>query len=426
MLRFNDYGFTVEREPLIRPFHFKGGYFTEKWINVMTLHSESGRRATAIGGSAVLWSDPKVFFSCSETGGNILMAAMAERGAQLARGQTFRNPIEAIQSILTELHTFGCRITGRKDLNRTFTLNTLVSLDLALWKLYADEMGNECFSDILPDPLQHILSFRQTALVHIPLITYNVEMEELLSLVDRGHFLLKIKLGQQGDQAEMLRQDMERLTQIHQVLRNKQIHNPNGDKILYYLDANSRYEKRETLLRLVDHMDKIGMLDQVVVFEEPFPYEELIDVTDIPLRVAADESLHSIDDLHERIDLGYGAIAVKPAGKTLSMSLLMAEEAIKRNIPCYVADSGCVPLLLEWNKNVAAILPSFPGLACGIIESNGAQNYLNWKTLIKDHPCFGSSWVEPKNGVFVLDQEFFNVSGGIFLPSGHYEALNLY
>ncbi|HEB09850.1 MAG TPA: L-alanine-DL-glutamate epimerase, partial [Spirochaetales bacterium] len=176
---------------------------------------------------------------------------MAERGAQLARGQTFRNPIEAIQSILTELHTFGCRITGRKDLSRTFTLNTLVSLDLAFWKLYADEMGNERFSDILPDPLQHILSFQQTALVHVPLITYNVDMEELLILVHRGHFLLKIKLGQQGDQAEMLQQDMERLTQIHRVLRNEQIHNPNGDKILYYLDANSRYQKRETLLRLV-------------------------------------------------------------------------------------------------------------------------------------------------------------------------------
>ena len=88
MLSYDRYHFTIEREPLVRPFHFKGGYFTEKWINITSLKTSNGTGATAIGGSAVLWSDPEVFFAFSEIGGNVIMAAMAEHAVQLARNCT--------------------------------------------------------------------------------------------------------------------------------------------------------------------------------------------------------------------------------------------------------------------------------------------------------------------------------------------------
>ena len=71
-IQIQRYAFNFEREPFVRPFHFKGGFFTEKWILVTSLEAASGVRATGIGGTAVLWSDPAVFFAHSETGGNIL------------------------------------------------------------------------------------------------------------------------------------------------------------------------------------------------------------------------------------------------------------------------------------------------------------------------------------------------------------------
>jgi len=56
----------------------------------------------------------------------------------------------------------------------------------------------------------------------------------------------------------------------------------------------------------------------------------------------------------ERIALGYGAIALKPIAKTLSMSLKIAALAHERNVPCFCADLTVNPTLLEWNKTLAA------------------------------------------------------------------------
>ncbi|MBU4200845.1 MAG: hypothetical protein KKG09_09570 [Verrucomicrobia bacterium] len=39
------------------------------------------------------------------------------------------------------------------------------------------------------------------------------------------------------------------------------------------------------------------------------------------VRIAADESAHSVQDAKTRIDMGYNAIALKPIAKTMSMSL---------------------------------------------------------------------------------------------------------
>ena len=79
MIRFQRYDFSLKREPFLRPFHFKGGSFNEKWINITTLDS-GGTRYTGIGGNAVLWSDPAVFAAHSETGGNLVMSLVAAIG----------------------------------------------------------------------------------------------------------------------------------------------------------------------------------------------------------------------------------------------------------------------------------------------------------------------------------------------------------
>lgn len=419
MLRFNDYRFAVERQPLVRPFHFKGGYFTEKWINVVSLSLEgsAGRTVTGLGGNAVLWSDPAVFREWSEYGGNSLMSLLAERAVQIAEGTSYADPIEAFESIRGNVHEYARRITGRFDVTATFTLNALVALDLALWKAYAFDQGSERLFDLIPESMRQAFADRADTLARVPLISYNVPVAELVSLVRQGHHILKVKLGQSGSTSEMLEKDIRRLEELHRSLEREDV------PIRYYLDANGRYPDIETLMRLMDAAEKLDMISKIIILEEPFAYEKKIAVDKIPVRIAADESLHDVSDLKERIDLGYRALALKPAGKTLSLSLLMAAEAAESDIPCFVADSACVPMLLEWNLALAAHLPDFPGLGMRMIESNGAQNYANWDTLVSEHPVPSANWLESRGGLFCLDRDFFACSGGIFRQAGHYEEL---
>ena len=58
-----------------------------------------------------------------------------------------------------------------------------------------------------------------------------------------------------------------------------------------------------------------------------------------------------------------------------------------------------------------------------MIESNGAQNYANWDTLVSEHPVPSANWLESRGGLFCLDRDFFACSGGIFRQAGHYEEL---
>jgi L-alanine-DL-glutamate epimerase-like enolase superfamily enzyme len=434
MIRFQRYGFTLQREPFLRPFRFKGGSFNEKWINITTLYPRdpgadpSAPRYTGIGGNAVLWSDPAVFAARSETGGNLVMSLMAEQAVRmladkLLAGMEFPDPISAIQSLLSELHELGCTVSGEAGLRRTFTLNASVSLDLALWKLYAATEGIQTFAGLIPRVYAGAFPDRQQLVARVPLVTYNLPERELLDLVEEGHFLIKIKIGQAGSQREMLEKDLSRLERIHRLLRDRRTDQTENGRLAYYLDANGRYEHKDTLLALVAGLEKMGAVEQVMLMEEPFPDDREYEVGDLPLRIAADESLHGVEDVRRRIELGYGAVALKPAGKTLSMTILMAAEAQSQGVPCFVADSACVPVLLDWNRIVAAHLPAFPGLACGILESNGAQNFRNWPALIRDHPCAGAPWLEPHRGMYRLAEDFYGRAGGIFYPAGFYERL---
>ena len=119
---------------------------------------------------------------------------------------------------------------------------------------------------------------------------------------------------------------------------------------------------------------------------------------DLGVRVAADESAHTDADAARRIDLGYGAIALKPIAKTLSMTLRIARLAHERGVPCFCADLTVNPILVDWNKVFAARLAPLPGLQMGLVETNGHQNYRNWEAMRRHHPGFGAEWTLPEQG----------------------------
>ena len=136
---------NIIREPLVKPFGFKGGFFTEKWVCEVELTSESGNKATGQGGLAVLWSDAAVFSAHSEVGGNILMAAMLEYALGMVEGKTFANPVEMLEFLDKPVYEYGCNITDNPELRHTFALNPLVALDNAAWLLYAQENNIDNF-----------------------------------------------------------------------------------------------------------------------------------------------------------------------------------------------------------------------------------------------------------------------------------------
>ena len=415
---------NFEREPLIRPFGFKGGYMTEIWQSVAWMKSESGNHSTGLCSQSVLWSDASVFASHSESGGNSLMYAMTERAMQIINGQTFTNPVDLLDQLYPEIYEYGKKVTANTALRKTFALNALVAVDNAAWLLYAKENNISTFDDLIPAAYKPALSHRHARVAGIPLMAYSIPIDEIKAATGQGYFFMKIKIGQPGSQEEMLEKDKARLSAIHKAIGDvRTLYTKNG-KLPYYFDANGRYESKETLLKLIDHAKKIGAFDQIAIIEEPFPEEYRADVKDIPVRLAADESAHTVEDALERIDMGYKAVALKAIAKTLSMTMKIAQAAYEKNIPCFCADLTVNPVLVDWNKNVAARLDSFPGIGdLGLVESNGHQNYRNWETMKSYHPRRNGKWIDVKNGVYELDDEFYSSGGGIFDPMPHYEEM---
>ena len=422
-ITITDVDSNFEREPLIRPFGFKGGYMREIWQSAAMLKSGSGIRKIGICTQSVLWSDARVFASHSESGGNALMYAMTEYGLRLLKGRTFTEPVALLDEIWPEVYEYGKRICAKDDLCQTFALNSLVGVDNAVWLMYAAENDITNFDDMVPAAYKAVLSQHHNSVASIPLMAYSIPVDEIKTAVDKGYFFLKIKIGQPGTQAEMLEKDRVRLTEIHKAIGDAKTPHTKSGKLPYYFDANGRYQKKETLLRLLDHAKKIGAFNQIAIIEEPFDEHLEIDISDIPVRIAADESAHTDKDALKRIQMGYKAIALKSIAKTLSMTMKIARLAHDHQVPCFCADLTVNPILVEWNKNVAARLTTFPGIGLGLLETNGHQNYKNWEIMRGDHPCKDASWVQTKNGVFELNDDFYAKSGGIFMPSPHYEEM---
>ena len=418
-------GSRFEREPLIRPFGFKGIYQNEFWVAAALIESNSGIRHVGLQTQCLAWSDLDVFLAHSEVDGNMLLIKTLDYALQQIKGQSFRNPIELQDAILADVHKFGQSLTGRTNLRMTFTLSSMVALDNALWMLYAEENGHKNYDEMIPPEYRQAFGNHNKYVAHVPLMAYAIPLEEITQAVDQGYFFMKIKIGRPGTQEEMLEGDKARIEAIHKLIGQRETPHTLNGKIPYYFDANGRYEKKETLEKLLDHAKKIGMFDQIAIIEEPFPEEADISVGDLGVRIAADESAHTAEDVVKRIQMGYKAIALKSAAKTLSMTMKMAKVAHENNIPCFLADLTCTPILVDWNKNVAARLTPFPGIKdMGLLESNGHQNYVNWKDLVSYCPYPDGSWVESQNGLYNLNNDFYEKSGGVLKSSEHY--LNLF
>ena len=422
-MRIEQVDLELQREPFARPFGFKGSCFHEKWNAVVRLTGEDGARAVGVGGLAPLWADASVFLAHTENGGNFVMLCLLERALQAVKGRSFADPFEMLDAVLPEVHAYGKTVTENPDLRPTFTLNALVALDFAAWSLFAREQGATTFDALIPEAYAAVLPARADSVTWAPVVAYKTPVDEIRRLLDEGSYLLKIKVGQSGDEAEMLRKDAERMARIHELATGCETPHTECGRPIYYLDANGRYRTKDAILRLLDGLDRIGALERVALFEEPFAEEVDMDVHDVPARLAADESVHSPEDVARRLEQGYRAIAIKPAGKTLSMAFRMIAAVAEGGAPCFVADNACVPILVDWNKNVAARLPAFPGLRACLMESNGPTSYPDWDALLADHPCAGADWLKPREGAFHLSEEFYARSGGVLMPPTPFVSL---
>lgn len=411
-----------ERETLIRPFGFKGGAMREIWQTAALIGSDSGISKVGICTQNVLWSDPAVFEAGSESAGNALMYNITTRALRMIQGQTFTNPVQLQEDILDELWDYGKRITGNAGLKETFILNALVGVDNALWLLYCAENGITNFDDMVPLKYRPALSNRHDKVASIPLMAYNIPVGEIKQAVADGYFFMKIKIGQSGTQEEMVQKDMARLTEIHNAIGNATTQYTESGKLPYYFDANGRYEEKETMLRFLDHARKIGAFDQIAIIEEPFAEEKDIHVGDLGVRIVSDETAHTDKHANIRIQMGYTAIALKPIAKTMSMSMKVAQLAHEKNVPCFCADLTVNPILIEWNKAVAARLGAFPGIkgSLGLVESNGHQNYRDWDRMLTYNPTANRPWAKVHEGIYNLDEDYYKNSGGIFEQSPHY------
>lgn len=414
---------NFERERLIRPLGIKGGYLTELWQTASKIESESGNSKIGIATQSVLYGDADLFAFHSEAGGNALMYGLTDKALQLVKKTPFTTPVDLLDKILPEITIEGIRMTGKQDLNETFIYNALISIDNAAWLLYAAENNLKDFDAMIPEPYTQALSYHNEKIAVMYSVPYGMPMEDVKEAVQQGYFIFKIKTGYPGTQAEMLEGDIARLTQIHNALKNIRTNQTKNGKLIYTMDANARYEKKETLLRYLDHAKRIGAFDQILLYEEPLNEHNDENVADTGVRIAGDESIHDEASALRRLEQGYAAFVLKGIAKTLSLSMKTAKLAHERGVPCLCADLTVNPILIDWHKNLAARLPPFPDLGMGIMETNGNMNYQSWQTMLKYHPAAGASWTNVRNGVFELDKDFYQRSGGILDPSGHYQDM---
>ncbi|MEO6290104.1 MAG: enolase C-terminal domain-like protein [Ginsengibacter sp.] len=421
-IRIKNVDSNFERETLF-PYRFKGSFVTEAWQTAALLESESGIRKIGLGTQNILWSDSKVFAAQSTNAGNALMFAMTDRALQIMKGTSFTSPIELLDELLPQVYEYGKKITGNQDLRKTFALNSLVCVDNAAWLLHAAENNIDHFDDLIPEAYKPGLSYRHDKVASMPSFGVGTKIEKIKAAIDEGYFILKLKTGAPGTQKEMLQKDIDFLSAVHSAIGHYETPYTKNGKIPYYFDANERYDEKDTLSRFLDHAKKIGAFDQIAVVEEPFGERNEMYVGDMGVTIAADESAHTVEDAAIRIEQGYTAIAVKAIAKTLSMTMKITQLAYEKKIPCFCADLTVNPILVDWNKCVAARLQPFANIGIGLQETNGHQYYKNWDTMMTYHPRAGAKWTQTHEGVYLTDKSFYDESGGIFQPSPHYEQM---
>lgn len=414
---------NFQREELRHFFGFKGGYLTELWQNIVQIRSRNGYEGIGMATQSVLYGDANVFASNSEGEGNALMYVVTSRALKILEGMTFENPIEIMDRIIPELYEEAKKLTRLEDLNINFLFNALVSVDNALWQLYASEKGIKTFHDMLPDIYKPALRFRNKKIAVMFQISYDMSMDDVRKAAQDGYFVFKIKTGFPGDPEEMLRKDIERLTEIHQTLKDLKTGQTETGTVYYTMDANGRYPDKKLLNVYLEHAKTIGAFSRILLYEEPFVEENDENVSDMGLLIAADESIHNEADALRKIALGYRAFVLKGIAKTLSQTLKIAKIAHDNGIPCLCSDLTVNPILIDWNKNVAASLPPFPGIGMGMMETNGDMNYKNWKEMKSRHPFPDAVWTNAMHGAFELNEHFYANAGGIFTTPDYYKSL---
>lgn len=414
---------NFEREPLVRPFGFKGGFLTECWQVASRLVSEAGNSAIGLATQNVLYGDADLFIRHSEAGGNALLYSVTDKVLQLIRNTSFTSPVQLLDQIFPDVMTAAKSITGMETVNKNFVLNALISIDNAAWLLYAKENKLSSFDAMVPEPYRKALSYRNEKVAVMLQVPYGLPVEEVVAAVKQGYFVIKFKTGAPGSQSEMLAKDMERLSQVHEAVKDLRTDQTANGKLIYTMDANARYEKKETLLKYLDHARKIGAFSQILVIEEPLNEKNEEHMGDVGVRIAADESVHNEENALRRLELGYQGLVLKGVAKTLSNSMKIAALAEQKGVPCLTADLTVNPILIDWNKNLAARLKPFPGLGMGMLETNGNLNYKNWNNMVAYNPTGNAAWTKVRKGVFELDAEYFEKSGGIMETSTHYREM---
>ncbi len=414
---------NFEREKLRFPFGFKGGYLTELWQAVSKLESDGGHVGIGIATQSVLYGDADLFIRASESTGNALMYLVTTRALELVTKRTFNSPVELLDDLFQETYEIAKQLTGMNTLNPNFVYNALVSLDNAIWLLYAAENNLQDYYEMILPQYRPALSYRNDRIGILFQVSYDMPRETVLQAVRDGYFIFKIKTGYPGDQQTMLEGDMRRLKELHDLLKEFRTEETPSGKLMYTMDANGRYERKETFVRYLDYARQIGAFDQILFYEEPFSEKNEAHVDDLGVRIAADESVYDVASAKRRIEQGYQAIVLKSIAKTLSQTLKILEYTHNAQIPCSCSDLTINPILLDWHKNFAARLQPFPGLGMPLLETNGASNYVNWETMRRYHPLYGASWTEQRKGKFLLNDDFYARSGGIYQHSAHYQQL---
>lgn len=408
---------AYEPELFRHAFGFKGSTLSGVWQTVVALKSEK-ETGIGLGIQSVLWSDSSVFLEFGEQRGNELMFAVTEYAVKAIEGREYSHPSNIVSEIFDGCYEYAKKIVGRDNVTETFVLNALVPLDMAAWQLYIRLSGEVDFDRIYKG------HGKAERLANVPLISYGTPASEVERMANDGVCLFKIKLGcdpdGDGDLDKMLAWDKARALEIHKVLSNIETPFTESGRVVYYFDANGRYDTKDRLWDLVNFFKEEGILERTVLFEEPFAPDNEIYIGDMPVCFAADESAHSLKDVKRRIELGFKAITLKPIAKTLSVTIEMANCAYESGVCAFCADLTVNPLMVEWNKSFAARLKPIPGMKIGVVESNGAQNYSNWETMKTYVPRKST---ETDATVYTLDSEFYDNGGGLFEISEHY--LNL-
>lgn len=220
--------------------------------------------------------------------------------------------------------------------------------------------------------------------------------------------------------ASMAAWDCARLEQIHAVAKDYRTSCTDDGRVLYYLDANGRYDCKDRLRLLLAHAERIGALDRIALLEEPFAPGDETDVSDLPVTINADESAHGVDDVKRR--LAQGLPRPSPSSRLQRRSRSPSgwpPPCMRRARSASGADLTVNPFLAQWNKQFAARIAPLSKMNVGCLEVNGDQNYVTWdaqKALLPD----GVRYDDEADGVFTLDERFYETSGRLFGENGYH------